>query len=89
MMKNLPQKLAALSVAALLQVSFSFNTGIIEAAPLQVLKAASTYSTSPFLSIAVIQQKLESDIESIQSLATAAISDRADNSGTQTIIRTK
>jgi hypothetical protein len=88
-MKNLPQKLAALSVAVLLQVSFSFNAGIIEASPMQALTAASAYSASPFSSIAGIQQKLESNIKSIQSLVTAATSDRTDDSSTQTIIRSK
>jgi hypothetical protein len=88
-MKNLPQKLAALSVAALLQVSFSFNAGIIEAAPMQALTAASAYSASPFSSIVGIQQKLDASMESARNLVAAITSDRSDGSETQTIITSK
>ncbi|MFA6849803.1 MAG: hypothetical protein WCS30_05565 [Selenomonadaceae bacterium] len=81
-MKNVPQKLAALGIAMLLQLNLSFNTDISEASPMQALTAASTYSTSPFSSIAGIQQKLVSGIESMQTVITSVTSNRTDDSGT-------
>jgi Flp pilus assembly protein TadD len=81
-MKNVPQKLAALGIAALLQLSFSFNADISEAAPMQALTAASAYSTSPLSSIAGMQQKLTSGIESMQTFITTITSTSPDDSTT-------